>query len=59
LLAAAEGKDEEDIASTVGVSLEQVERWIRGFQRRGLRVLHGAVSRAAKFVGNRIQRLRG
>ncbi len=59
LLAAAEGKDEEDIASTVGVSLEQVEGWIRGFQRRGLRVLHGAVSRAAKFVGNRIQRLRG
>jgi len=54
LLAAAEGKDEEDIATSLGINLDQVESWIRGFQRRGLRVLHSAVSRAARFVGRKL-----
>ncbi|MCX8071027.1 MAG: helix-turn-helix domain-containing protein [Candidatus Binatia bacterium] len=56
LLSAAEGKDEEDIATTLGISLDQVESWIRGFQRRGLHILHSAVSRAARFVGRRLNR---
>lgn len=56
LLAAADGKDEEDIATALGISLDQVESWIRGFQRRGLNVLHSAVSRAARFVGGKLRR---
>lgn len=57
LLAAAEGKDEEDIATTLGVSLDQVESWIRGFQRRGMQLVHSAVSRAASFVGKKLGRV--
>lgn len=58
LLAAADGKDEADIASTLGISLSQVESWIRGFQQRGLRIVHSAVIRGANFVGRKIRSLR-
>ncbi len=56
LLAASQGKEEEDIAATLGINLDQVESWIRGFQRRGLQVVHRAVSRAKHFVGAKLSR---
>ncbi len=58
LLAAHEGRSDEEIAAALGVALNHVRTWIRSFRRRGLDILQARVTRAALFLERQMRRQR-
>jgi len=55
LLAASEGRSDEEIAEALGVALENVRSWVRRFRKRGLDILQQRVTRAALFLEAKIR----